>query len=126
MDDGGAAALGVVVTDGLAADGPAVVGDADGLAVVGDTVDVAVGAAELLVGAGVGGPKQAESENRVQSPRTLNAVSLGLVMMPPFVRAQHFRSPASTYAGTALQNRDFSPTPRHAHPAGRVKHPRRN
>ncbi|MBP1137289.1 hypothetical protein JOE31_003521 [Arthrobacter sp. PvP023] len=94
-DDGGVVAVGVGVTDGVVADGLAVVvGAAELLA--GD--DVVVAAADVLVGAGAGGPKQPESPNRAQTPRTLNAVSLGLVMMPPLVRAQHFRSPASTYA----------------------------
>jgi hypothetical protein len=87
------------VTDGLVADGLAVVVGAVELLVGDDVVGgVVVGAADVLVGAGAGGPKQPESENRAQSPRTLNAVSLGLVMMPPLVRAPDFRDPPSTYA----------------------------
>jgi len=44
---------------------------------------VGLGAAELVVGPGAGGPKQAVRTIRPLSPRTLNAESLGLVMMPP-------------------------------------------
>ncbi|GGH99016.1 hypothetical protein GCM10007170_32890 [Arthrobacter liuii] len=86
-DDGGAAAgvvgaaevpagavgVGVVVV-------PAVV---LGLALPAVGLAVALGAAELVVGDGLGGPKQAVRTSRPLSPRTLNAVSLGLVMVPP-------------------------------------------
>ncbi|GAA4039340.1 hypothetical protein GCM10023063_25830 [Arthrobacter methylotrophus] len=61
---------------------------ADGLAValrVATGVAVALGVEELLVGAGAEGPKQAESAKRAQAPRTLNAASLRLAMMPPLV-----------------------------------------
>ena len=82
-DDGGAAA-GVV---GAAEVLPGVVGVAVmvGVAVVLGPALLAVGlgAAELVVGPGDGGPKQAVRTIRPLSPRTLNAESLGLVMMPP-------------------------------------------
>jgi hypothetical protein len=87
--------VGVGVTDGLVG--------AEGLA-------VALGAAELLVGAGAGGPKQPESPSRAQSPRTLNAESPGLAMTPPWMRARVCRTPPSTYAEAALPTRDLSPT----------------
>ncbi|MGX5716368.1 hypothetical protein [Arthrobacter sp. MAHUQ-56] len=87
-DDGGAAA--VVV-------GPAGVPGADvgvgevvapavelGLTVLGlALLAVGLGAAELVVGPGAGGPKQPVSTIRPLSPRTLSALSLGLAMMPP-------------------------------------------
>ena len=83
-DDDGAAA-GVV---GAAEVLPGVVGVAVvvPLAVVLGLVLVralADGAAELVVGDGLGGPKQPVSTIRPLSPRTLSAVSLGLVMTPP-------------------------------------------
>jgi hypothetical protein len=83
VDDGGAVADGVAVVDGEI-DGLA---DAEGLA-------VALGSAEVFVGAGAGGPKQPERANRAQTPRTLTADSLGLVMMPPCARVPHFRDSA--------------------------------
>jgi len=46
-------------------------------------VGLADGAVELLVGDGLGGPKHPVRTNRPLSPRTLSAVCLGLVMMPP-------------------------------------------
>ncbi|MBP1234555.1 hypothetical protein JOE40_000022 [Arthrobacter sp. PvP102] len=132
-DDGGAVAVGVGVADGLpvAVGLAVVVGVTVGAAelLVGDDVVacVVVAAAELPVGAGAGGPKQPESENRAQSPKTLNAVSLGLVMVPPWVRSPTVRDLPSKYAGAALHNRDLSPTPRQA-PTGRMggQAPRRN
>ncbi|MGN7198652.1 hypothetical protein ACTHQS_00705 [Arthrobacter sp. SAFR-044] len=83
-DDGGAAA-GVV---GAAEVLPGVVGVAVvvapavvlGLVLVPALAD---GAAELVVGDGLGGPKQPVSTIRPLRPRTLSAVSLGLVMTPP-------------------------------------------
>jgi hypothetical protein len=98
-DDGGTVAVGVGVTDGLVG--------AEGLA---EGLAVALGAAELLVGAGAGGPKQPESPSRAQSPRTLNAESPGLAMTPPWMRARVCRTPPSTYAEAALPTRDLSPT----------------
>jgi hypothetical protein len=77
-DDGGADAVGEAVTDALA--------DAVGLAAelgVADSVADVVGAAELVVGAGAGGPKQPVRASRAPTPRTPNTESLGLVMMPP-------------------------------------------
>jgi hypothetical protein len=83
-DDGGAVAVGDAVTDALP--------DAVGLAVTlgptvalgaADCVADAVAAADSLVGGGAGGPKQPASANRAPTPRTLSAVNLGLVMMPP-------------------------------------------
>jgi hypothetical protein len=81
VDDGGAVAAGEAVTGALVdAVGPDValvlslgLGGADWVADV-------VGAAELLVGAGAGGPKHPASANREQTPRTLNDESLGLVI----------------------------------------------
>ncbi|WP_427173815.1 hypothetical protein [Arthrobacter sp. 92] len=107
-DDGGAVAVGVAETDGLAgADGLAV-GVGTAVLLVGDDVAVAVvvgavvvGAAELLEGAGAGGPKQPESANRALNARTLNAESLGLVMMPPWVLSRHVWDLPSKYAGAA-------------------------
>jgi hypothetical protein len=108
-DDGGAVAVGVAETDGLGADGLAV-GVGTAVLLVGDDVAVAVavvvgavvvGAAELLEGAAAGGPKQPESANRALNARTLNAESLGLVMMPPWVRSRHVRDLPSKYAGAA-------------------------
>ncbi|HEY1157497.1 MAG TPA: hypothetical protein VGE95_14550, partial [Arthrobacter sp.] len=46
-------------------------------------VGLADGAAELVVGDGLGGPKHAVRSSMLLSPRTLSAVCLGLVMMPP-------------------------------------------
>jgi hypothetical protein len=90
-DDGGALAVGDGDADGLAvAVGLAVALDADGPAVAlieEEGLAVVVGAAELLEGAGAGGPKQPESANTAQSPRTLDARRLGLLMVPPWVRA---------------------------------------
>lgn len=76
-DDGGTAVVEVGTAD--------VLPEAVGLAValwVADGVGVAVGAAELVVGDGDGGPKQPVSAIRAESPITLNTGSLGLVMMP--------------------------------------------
>ena len=67
--------------DGEADDGGTVAVGLVGAAVVG--VAVALGEAELVVGAGVGVPEHPESVNRAQTPRKLTAESLGLVMMPP-------------------------------------------
>lgn len=44
---------------------------------------VGLGAAELVVGPGDGGPKQPVSTIRPLSPRMLNAEILALAMMPP-------------------------------------------
>src|SRR4051812_34105845 len=94
-DDGGAAA-----GEGGVAEGPGGLGGgADEVApavVLGLVVVLALvavlglallavgpGAAELVEGAGAGGPKQAVRTIRPESPRTLNADNLGLVMMPP-------------------------------------------
>ena len=80
-DDGGTA----VVAGALAEALPGTVGVA---AVVGAAAlvvggAVVFGAEEVLVGAGAGGPKQPVSVITAESPRALNAESLGLVMMPP-------------------------------------------
>jgi hypothetical protein len=110
-DDGGTVAVAVGVTDGLAVDGLAV-GVGEAVLLVGDAVvvlAVAVGAAELLVGDGAGGPKQPVSPNRALTARTLNAESLGLVMMPPWVRSPPVRDLPSKYARAAGRNRDLSP-----------------
>ncbi|UUL76101.1 hypothetical protein NG819_19495 [Pseudarthrobacter sp. Fe7] len=88
-DDGGAAALVVGAAEvppgevGVAVVvAPAVVlGVAFGLALL--AAGLAEGAAELVVGDGLGGPKQPVRTIRPLSPRTLSAESLGLVMMPP-------------------------------------------
>ena len=99
-DDGGAAA--VVV--GAAA---VVVGAAEGLAValeVGPVV--ALGAAELVVGAGAGGPKHPVSIIAAPTPRTLNTESPDLAMMPPRTRCPRSRDPLSRYARGLVQNRD--------------------
>ena len=88
-DDGGAAAVEVGAAGVLTG--------AVGVAVV-VVVVVGVGAAELLVGAGAGGPKQPVNTIRPESPRTLNAGSLGLVLMPPWVRPSPLRDPLSSYA----------------------------
>ena len=78
-DDGGTAGEEVGAADGLAG--------AVGLAVVAGAAELVVGAVlgaeEVLVGVGDGGPKQPVSTIRAENPRTLNAESLGLVMMPP-------------------------------------------
>jgi hypothetical protein len=82
-DDGGAVveAVAVGVAEGLVAEGLVAEGLAEGLA-------VALGEAELLVGAGDGGPKQPESVSRAQTPRTVDAESPGLAMTPPWKRAR--------------------------------------
>lgn len=84
-DDGGAAADVVGAAEVLA--GVVGVADAVGLAVaLGDAllaVAVGVGAAELLDGAGDGGPKHPVRSSRLLNPRMLSAGCLGLVMMPP-------------------------------------------
>jgi hypothetical protein len=67
----------------VAAVGPAVVLGPAGL-VVGAAV--VVGAVEVLVGAGAGGPKQPVRMTRALKVRTLNAESLGLVIMLPRVQ----------------------------------------
>jgi hypothetical protein len=102
-DDGGTVAVAVGVADGLLG----VVGLAVG---VGEVVGVAVevGAA-VPVGAGAGGPKQPASAKRAQTPRTLNAETPGLVMMPPRIRALDLPDPLPTYAGAVPRNRDLSP-----------------
>lgn len=82
-DDDGAVAVGEAVTGS--------VGEAVGVAValvVAGWVCAAVGAAEVVVGVGAGGPKQPASANMAPTPRTLNAESLGLVMMPPWMLAR--------------------------------------
>jgi hypothetical protein len=67
---------------------------------------VGLGAAELVVGPGAGGPKQAVRTIRPLSPRTLNAESLGLVMMPPWMQVPRLWNPPSRYAWGLLHNRD--------------------
>lgn len=93
VDDGGAVAVGVAVVDGVI-DGLA---DAEGPA-------VALGPAEVFVGAGAGGPKQPERANRAQTPRTLTADSLGLVMMPlravPHFPGLRFQRTSEAASGT--------------------------
>src|SRR3954452_23285649 len=55
-----------------------------GLALLGlALLAVGPGAAELVEGAGAGGPKQPVRTIRPDSPRMLNADNPGLVMMPP-------------------------------------------
>ena len=44
---------------------------------------VGLGAAELLEGAGAGGPKQPVRTIRLLTPKTVSAGTLGLDMMPP-------------------------------------------
>jgi hypothetical protein len=84
-DDGGGAADVVGPADVL--DGEAVVAVGVPVAVVLGlallAVGLADGAPELLVGDGLGGPKHPVRIIRPLSPRTLSAVCLGLVMMPP-------------------------------------------
>ena len=50
-----------------------------------------LGEAEVLVGAGDGGPKQPVSMKSAENPRTLSADSLGLAMLPPWVWTPVFR-----------------------------------
>ncbi|QMU81402.1 hypothetical protein FV140_04015 [Paenarthrobacter ureafaciens] len=73
-DDGGAT--------GVEAAGAEVVADAVVPAVEVGPV-VALGLALLVVGDGLGGPKQAVRTIRLLSPRMQSAENLGLVMMPP-------------------------------------------
>lgn len=63
-----------------------VVAEVVGLAVVLGLalLTVGLGAAELLVGPGAGGPKQPVSTIRPESPRTPRTVCRGLAMMPPW------------------------------------------
>jgi hypothetical protein len=99
VDDGGAVAVGEAVTGALVdAVGPAValvlsvgLGAADWVADV-------VGAAELLVGAGAGGPKHPASANREQTPRTLNAESLRLVITIFGPNPEGLESPSFRYS----------------------------
>jgi hypothetical protein len=87
VDDGGGAAgvVGAIELPGVVVGFPDVVGVAVVLVVaLGDVLlTVGLGAAELVEGAGAGGPKHAVRTSRPLSPKTLSAESLGLVMMPP-------------------------------------------
>src|SRR6478609_4624401 len=97
-DDGGAEAGAVGAAEVAAGEvGAAVV---VGLAVVPGLVLPAVGpgAAELVAGPGAGGPKQPVRTSKPVSPRTLNAESLGLVMMPPWMWVPRPWDPHSSYA----------------------------
>jgi hypothetical protein len=91
-DDGGAAAevVGAAELPGVVVGFADVVGAAVvlGLALPGDALVVGAGAAELLEGAGAGGPKHPVRTSRLLSPRTLNAESLGPLMMPPWMRSR--------------------------------------
>jgi hypothetical protein len=108
-DDGGTVAVGVGVADALVVEvGPAVgvgliaeVGAAVLLAGAVVVVVVVVGAAVLPVGAGAGGPKQPESENRAHSPRMVKTD--GLAMMPPWVRALIFEPAFTVGRGRSAQ-----------------------
>ncbi|WP_306901359.1 hypothetical protein [Arthrobacter sp. B1I2] len=109
-DDGGAAAGEVGAAEVLA--GVVGVADVVGLAVVLGLVvlvglallAVGLGAAELLEGAGAGWPEQPVSTISPESPRTLNAENLGLVMMPPRMRVTrlrtHFQATPEGYSTT--------------------------
>jgi hypothetical protein len=116
VDDGGAVDVGEAVTGALVdAVGPDValvlsvgLGGADWVADV-------VGAAELLVGAGAGGPKHPASANREQTPRTLNDESLGLVMMPPRVRAPGIPEPTFKVRRSRLLEQGLRSDVRNAH-----------
>lgn len=87
VDDGGGAAevVGATELPGVVVGFPDVVGAAVVLGVaLGDALlAVGLGAAELVEGAGAGGPKQPVRTSTLLSPRMLSAESLGLVMMPP-------------------------------------------
>lgn len=102
-DDGGAAAevVGAAELPGVVVGFADVVGIAVvlGLALPGDALlVVGTGAAELLEGAGAGGPKHPVRTSRLLNPRTLNAENLGLVMLPPWMRAPRLLAPPSRYA----------------------------
>jgi hypothetical protein len=108
-DDGGAVAVGEAVAGALVE----AVGLADALGVadcVPDGVADAVGAAELVVGAGAGGPKHPASANSAPTAKTLSADSLGLVMMPPWIRARVLWTLPSSYAPGTGPDRDLSPS----------------
>ncbi|WP_142120441.1 hypothetical protein [Arthrobacter sp. SLBN-122] len=83
VDDGGGAAgvVGATELPGVVVGFPDVVGVA---VVLGEALlVVGLGAAELVEGAGLGGPKHPVRTSRLLSPRMLSAESLGLVMVPP-------------------------------------------
>ncbi|MFP5312103.1 MAG: hypothetical protein ACLGH7_06795, partial [Actinomycetes bacterium] len=80
-DDGGAA--GVVGAAEVLGGGVGVAVGVPVAVVLGLALAVALGGGALLVRDGLGGPKQAVRNIRPPSPRTLSAVCLGLLMVPP-------------------------------------------
>jgi len=99
-DDGGAAGgvVGAAEVPGGAVVVAGVVGVAVALGLALPAVALAVAVADVLVGDGLGGPKQPVSIIRPLSPRTLKTVRLGLVIVLPLNVGPPLRDPHSSYA----------------------------